>query len=90
MVSNVFEELSPALSEDRALLEADRCLECGGPHAPAPRSVACPAGIAGSLEHVQQRVDDEWARLLERSSASSDDAIRIGSKYAVRSDLPHR
>jgi dihydropyrimidine dehydrogenase (NAD+) subunit PreT len=41
----VFEELSPALSEDRALLEADRCLECGGPHAPAPCSVACPAGI---------------------------------------------
>jgi NADPH-dependent glutamate synthase beta subunit-like oxidoreductase len=45
VVSNVFEELSPALSEDQALLEADRCLECGGPHAPAPCSVACPAGI---------------------------------------------
>ena len=41
----MFEELAPPLAEEEALLEADRCLECGGPHAPAPCSVACPAGI---------------------------------------------
>jgi len=45
VVTDVFEELAPALAEDEALFEADRCLECGGPHAPAPCSVACPAGI---------------------------------------------
>ena len=26
-------------------MEADRCLECGGPHAPAPCAVSCPAGV---------------------------------------------
>jgi dihydropyrimidine dehydrogenase (NAD+) subunit PreT len=41
----VFEELRPPLTRERALLEADRCLECGGPHAPAPCMVACPAGV---------------------------------------------
>jgi dihydropyrimidine dehydrogenase (NAD+) subunit PreT len=41
----VFEELRPPLSREDALLEADRCLECGGPYAPAPCLVACPAGV---------------------------------------------
>lgn len=41
----VFEELHPPLGRVDALLEADRCLECGGPHAPAPCMVACPAGV---------------------------------------------
>jgi dihydropyrimidine dehydrogenase (NAD+) subunit PreT len=41
----VFEELRPPLSREAALLEADRCLECGGPYAAAPCMVACPAGV---------------------------------------------
>ena len=45
MASLVFEELRPPLTEPDALVEADRCLECGGPYAPAPCSVACPAGV---------------------------------------------
>jgi glutamate synthase (NADPH/NADH) small chain len=40
-----FDELRPPLSEAAAVLEADRCLECGGPHEPAPCQVACPSGI---------------------------------------------
>lgn len=40
-----FDELRPPLGGDDALVEADRCLECGGPHAPAPCAVACPAGV---------------------------------------------
>ena len=40
-----FEELRPPLSAAEAIVEADRCLECGGPHAPAPCAVACPAGV---------------------------------------------
>src|SRR6266545_7516902 len=40
-----FDELRPPLGAEEAVLEADRCLECGGPHAPAPCAVACPAGI---------------------------------------------
>jgi glutamate synthase (NADPH/NADH) small chain len=40
-----FTELRPPLVSEEALLEADRCLECGGPYAPAPCMVACPAGV---------------------------------------------
>ncbi|HET7855164.1 MAG TPA: NAD(P)-dependent oxidoreductase [Gaiellaceae bacterium] len=40
-----FVELRPPLDAAQARAEADRCLECGGPHAPAPCVVACPAGI---------------------------------------------
>ena len=40
-----FEELRPPLGPAEAIVEADRCLECGGPHAPAPCAVACPAGV---------------------------------------------
>ena len=41
----LFDELHPPLDRAAALLEADRCLECGGPYAPAPCMVACPAGV---------------------------------------------
>jgi len=41
----LFVELSPPFNADEAVVEADRCLECGGPHAPAPCAVACPADI---------------------------------------------
>jgi glutamate synthase (NADPH/NADH) small chain len=41
----VFEELRPPLTAAEALVEADRCLECGGAHAPAPCTVACPADV---------------------------------------------
>jgi dihydropyrimidine dehydrogenase (NAD+) subunit PreT len=40
-----FAELRPPLTQADALVEADRCLECGGPYAPAPCAVACPAGV---------------------------------------------
>lgn len=42
---HAFAELRTPLSEAEAVVEADRCLECGGSHAPAPCTVACPAGI---------------------------------------------
>jgi glutamate synthase (NADPH/NADH) small chain len=38
-------ELRPPLNHDDAVLEADRCLECGGPHAVAPCTLACPAQV---------------------------------------------
>lgn len=41
----VFDELRPPLTVAEALVEADRCLECGGTHAPAPCTVACPADV---------------------------------------------
>jgi glutamate synthase (NADPH/NADH) small chain len=38
-------ELRPPLGHDESLVEADRCLECGDAHAPAPCVVACPANV---------------------------------------------
>jgi len=43
--SRLFEEIKPPLDARAAALEADRCLECGGVHAPAPCALACPADI---------------------------------------------
>lgn len=40
-----FAELRPPMSREEALVEADRCLECGGLSAPAPCVTACPAGV---------------------------------------------
>lgn len=51
-----FDELRPPLGGTEALLEADRCLACGGPHAPAPCAAACPAEIdvARFVEQIAQ------------------------------------
>lgn len=61
---SAFEELHPPLSREQALLEADRCLECGGPYADAPCMVACPAGVdvAG---FVSALADDDPERAAE-------------------------
>ena len=42
---STFGELRPPLTAGEALLEADRCLECGGPYAEAPCVTACPARV---------------------------------------------
>ncbi len=39
------DELRPPLDRDDVLLEADRCLACGGPYAVAPCTSACPAQV---------------------------------------------
>ncbi len=41
----LFAALRPPLGETLALVEAQRCLECGGPAAPAPCVLACPADV---------------------------------------------
>ena len=38
-------ELHPPLTSEEALVEADRCLGCGGSHAEAPCAAACPADV---------------------------------------------
>jgi dihydropyrimidine dehydrogenase (NAD+) subunit PreT len=39
------DELRPPLALEEAMVEADRCLECGGPYAEAPCTIACPANV---------------------------------------------
>ena len=41
----LYRELRPPLSAEAAVVEADRCLECGGPYAEAPCVTACPADV---------------------------------------------
>ena len=41
----VFEELVSPFTRPEAIVEAERCLECGGPYAEAPCVTACPAGV---------------------------------------------
>ena len=41
----VFEELRSPLGAEQAVMEADRCLQCGGPEAEAPCVIACPAHV---------------------------------------------
>jgi glutamate synthase (NADPH/NADH) small chain len=55
------EELRPALTREEALVEADRCLECGGAHAPAPCLVGCPAGVDVPRFAAQIAADDPGA-----------------------------
>jgi dihydropyrimidine dehydrogenase (NAD+) subunit PreT len=57
-MTSLAEELRPALTREEALLEADRCLECGGAHAPAPCLVGCPAGV-DVPRFVAQIADDD-------------------------------
>jgi glutamate synthase (NADPH/NADH) small chain len=45
VLAEPFAELSPPLAADEVVLEAERCLQCGGPYAPAPCVTACPAGV---------------------------------------------
>lgn len=53
---DLHDELRPPLDDAAAAIEAARCLECGGPSAPAPCTVACPADVdiasfMGSIMH---------------------------------------
>lgn len=65
-VRSVFEEARPPLGHEAALAEADRCLECGGPHAEAPCVVSCPANVdvPGFVAALARDEPDEAARII--------------------------
>ena len=60
----LFAEIKPPLAEDAAVLEADRCLVCGGPSAPAPCAVACPA-MVDVPRFVDAIAHDDWEGAAE-------------------------
>jgi glutamate synthase (NADPH/NADH) small chain len=65
-MERVFEELVPPLTEEEAIAEADRCLECEGPYAPAPCIVGCPADVdvPGFVAAIARGEHDEAARRI--------------------------
>jgi dihydropyrimidine dehydrogenase (NAD+) subunit PreT len=62
----VFQELTPPFSREAALVEADRCLRCGGPDLKAPCVVACPANVdvPGFVAAIAQDEPLEAARII--------------------------
>jgi dihydropyrimidine dehydrogenase (NAD+) subunit PreT len=63
---SVFEELTPPLEREEALVEADRCLECGGPYAEAPCVTSCPAGVdvPAFVAAIARNEPDDAARII--------------------------
>jgi dihydropyrimidine dehydrogenase (NAD+) subunit PreT len=61
-----FTELKPPLDRAGALVEADRCLECGSFHAEAPCVAACPAGVdvPRFIAEIARDDPDEAARVI--------------------------
>ncbi len=59
-------ELKPPLDDAEAAVEAYRCLECGGPYASAPCTVACPAqvDVAGFIGAITRDRPDMAARII--------------------------
>lgn len=74
-----FEELAPPLTEREALVEADRCLECGVRHAPAPCLVACPASVdvPGFVAAIAGGEHDEAARIIFRENLLGGTCARV-------------
>ena len=82
VIDELSRELRPPLTADAAIVEADRCLECGGPHAPAPCVVGCPANV-DVPGFVAAIAAGDPARLRARSSPRTSSAARV--RASVRS-----
>ena len=55
----LFTEIRPPLEERAVAWEAERCLVCGGPTAPAPCATACPASV-DVPRFVDAIAHDDW------------------------------
>jgi len=74
----VFTELHPPLSAREALLEADRCLECGG-RAGAPCVDGCPAGVdvPAFIAAIAEDRPDAAARLIFDANLLGGSCARV-------------
>jgi dihydropyrimidine dehydrogenase (NAD+) subunit PreT len=75
----LYEELKPPLSTEEARIEADRCLECGGAHAPAPCALACPADIdvPGFVGAIARGEDHRAAELIFAENLLAGTCARV-------------
>ncbi len=75
----LFREIRPPLDDNDAASEADRCLVCGGPAAPAPCATACPAQI-DVPRFVDAIAHDDWegaANLIFASNLLGASCARV-------------
>lgn len=75
----IYREIHPPLDESTAAIEADRCLECGGPYAPAPCTAACPARVPVPqfIRAIREGRPDEAARLIFEANILGGSCARV-------------
>jgi dihydropyrimidine dehydrogenase (NAD+) subunit PreT len=75
----VYREIHPPLDDTTAVIEADRCLECGGPYAPAPCMAACPARVPVPqfIRAIRDGRPDEAARLIFEANILGGSCARV-------------
>ena len=73
------EYLPPYSSEEEALREAERCLECGGPLAPAPCVAACPArvDVPRFIKEIIERDYESSARTIFAANVLGGTCARV-------------
>lgn len=73
------DELHPPLTERNAMIEAEACLQCGGPGQPAPCVSACPTGIdiPGFIRDIAQGVPVEAARKIFSANILGASCARV-------------
>nr|BAL57756.1 FAD-dependent pyridine nucleotide-disulphide oxidoreductase [uncultured Acetothermia bacterium]BAL59084.1 FAD-dependent pyridine nucleotide-disulphide oxidoreductase [Candidatus Acetothermum autotrophicum] len=78
-IPSVYQEIHPPLDEMTAVVEADRCLECGGPYAPAPCTAACPAQVPVPqfIRAIRDGRPDEAARLIFEANILGGSCARV-------------
>lgn len=74
-----FEEEHPPFSDGKAIVEAERCLQCGGALAPAPCTVACPTGIdvPGFIEQIEAGRPLDAADIIFASNLLGGSCARV-------------
>jgi dihydropyrimidine dehydrogenase (NAD+) subunit PreT len=75
----IYQEIHPPLDSARAVLEADRCLECGGPYAPAPCTAACPARVPVPqfIRAIREGRPEEAAKLIFEANILGGSCARV-------------
>ncbi len=75
----IYQEIHPPLDKLTATLEADRCLECGGPYAPAPCMNACPARVPVPqfIKAIREGRPEEAARLIFEANILGGSCARV-------------
>lgn len=75
----VFEEEHPPFSDEAAVVEAERCLQCGGPLEPAPCIEACPTNIdvPKFIEEIEEGRPVEAADTILASNLLGGSCARV-------------
>jgi len=76
---SLFRDLKPPLTKLGAIVEATRCLDCGGPYQEAPCTQACPADIdvPGFIQAIADGEVDEAAKIIYQENILGGTCARV-------------